>query len=81
MTDVSLTKAALVEEVARVADLTKKHAEVFVDTVFRSIVGTLHRGEKIELLGFAYSTATNYIRNLYHCLADLPLPQTVHTFV
>lgn len=47
-----MTKAALVEEVARVADLTKKHAEIIVDTVFRSIVDALHRGEKVELRGF-----------------------------
>lgn len=48
----SMTKAVLVEEVARVADLTKKHSEVIVDTVFRSIVEALHRGDKIELRGF-----------------------------
>ena len=48
----SITKAALVEEVARVADLTKKHSEVIVETVFRSIIEALHRGEKIELRGF-----------------------------
>ena len=47
-----MTKAALVEEVARVADLTKKHAEVIVETVFRSITDALRRGEKIELRGF-----------------------------
>ena len=52
VTEGSMTKAALVEEVARVADLTKKHAEIIVDTVFRSIVDALHRGEKIELRGF-----------------------------
>lgn len=48
----SVTKAALVEEVSRAADLTKKHSEVIVDAVFRSIVTALHRGEKIELRGF-----------------------------
>ncbi len=48
----SVTKAALVEEVSRAADLTKKHAEVIVDTVFRSIITALRRGEKIELRGF-----------------------------
>ena len=48
----SMTKAVLVEEVARVAGLTKKHSEIIVDTVFRSIVDALHRGEKIELRGF-----------------------------
>ena len=48
----SMTKAALVEEVARVAELTKKHSEVIVDAVFESIINALQRGEKIELRGF-----------------------------
>ena len=48
----STTKAELVEEVSRVSDLTKKHSEVIVDTVFKSIIEALHRGEKIELRGF-----------------------------
>ena len=47
-----MTKAALVEEVARISELTKKHAEVIVDTVFLSIIEALQRGEKIELRGF-----------------------------
>ena len=47
-----MTKAVLVEEVARATDLTKKDAEVIVDTVFRCIIDALRRGEKIELRGF-----------------------------
>jgi integration host factor subunit beta len=47
-----MTKAELVEEVSRVSDLTKKHSELIVDTVFKSIIDALHRGEKIELRGF-----------------------------
>ena len=47
-----MTKAELVEEVARTTDLTKKHAEIIVNTVFDSIVDTLKAGEKIELRGF-----------------------------
>ena len=47
-----MTKAELVEEVSRVSDLTKKHSEVIVDTVFKSIITALQRGEKIELRGF-----------------------------
>jgi integration host factor subunit beta len=47
-----MTKAELVEEVSRVSDLTKKHSEVIVETVFRSIISALQRGEKIELRGF-----------------------------
>lgn len=48
----SMTKAELVEEVSRVSDLTKKHSELIVETVFRSIIDALQRGEKIELRGF-----------------------------
>ena len=47
-----MTKAELVEEVSRVSDLTKKHSEVIVETVFKSIVDALQRGDKIELRGF-----------------------------
>ena len=52
MTNGGLTKAALIEEVAHVADLTKKRAELVVDTVFGGIVEALRRGEKVELRGF-----------------------------
>jgi len=47
-----MTKAELVEEVARVSELTKKHSEVIVDTVFDSIIEALHKDEKNELRGF-----------------------------
>ncbi len=47
-----MTKAELVEEVAKSTQLTKKHAEIIVNTVFESIVDTLKAGEKIELRGF-----------------------------
>lgn len=47
-----MTKAELVEEVARNTQLTKKHAEIIVNTVFDSIVDSLKSGEKIELRGF-----------------------------
>ena len=47
-----MTKAELVEDVARAAELTKKDAERLVELVFESIIETLNRGEKIELRGF-----------------------------
>ena len=37
---------------AHVAGLTKKCAEIIVDTVFGNIVAALHQGEKVELRGF-----------------------------
>jgi integration host factor subunit beta len=48
----SMTKAELVEDVARAAELTKKDAERLVEIVFESIIDTLNKGEKIELRGF-----------------------------
>ena len=47
-----MTKAELVEQVARNTQVTKKHAERIVNTVFESIVDSLRDGEKIELRGF-----------------------------
>ena len=47
-----MTKAELVEDVARAAELTKKDAERLVEIVFESIIDTLNHGEKIELRGF-----------------------------
>jgi integration host factor subunit beta len=48
----TMTKAELVEEVARASELNKRDAEVIVETVFDSIISALHRGEKVELRGF-----------------------------
>jgi integration host factor subunit beta len=48
----TMTKAELVEEVARAAELTKKDSEVIVEEVFKNIIEALNRGEKIELRGF-----------------------------
>lgn len=48
----AMTKADLVEQVAHTTALTKKHAELIVNTVFESIVESLREGDKIELRGF-----------------------------
>ncbi len=47
-----LTKAELVEEVAKATQVTKKQAEEIVNTVFQTIVESLRSGKKIELRGF-----------------------------
>lgn len=47
-----MTKAELVDEVARAVQLTKKQAETIVNIVFDSIVDSLRAGQKIELRGF-----------------------------
>ena len=47
-----MTKADLVERVAKEADMTKKDAEQLVEIVFDTIINTLNSGEKLELRGF-----------------------------
>jgi integration host factor subunit beta len=47
-----MTKADLVEKVSVEAEMTKKDAEQLVEIVFDSIIGSLNKGEKIELRGF-----------------------------
>ena len=47
-----MTKAELIEEVSKVVEMTRKDSEEIVETIFDSIVGSLHKGEKIEIRGF-----------------------------
>ena len=47
-----MTKADLVEEVVKVSGLSKKDAEIIVNSVFSSITEALHNDDKIELRGF-----------------------------
>jgi integration host factor subunit beta len=52
MTDSTMTKADLVEEVVRVAELPRKESEAIVETIFESIIGALQGGDRIEIRGF-----------------------------
>ena len=47
-----MTKADLVEEVAKVTELTRKDSEVIVDTLFESVIKALRVGDKLEVRGF-----------------------------
>jgi integration host factor subunit beta len=47
-----MTKADLIDEVARVVEMTRKDSEIIVETIFDSVVRSLHQGEKIEIRGF-----------------------------
>jgi integration host factor subunit beta len=47
-----MTKADLVEEVAKVTELTRKDSEVIVDTLFESVIKALRAGDKLEVRGF-----------------------------
>jgi len=48
----TLTKADLIEEVLRITELPRKESETIVETIFESIIGSLQKGQKIEIRGF-----------------------------
>ena len=52
MTEATMTKADLVEEVIKVTQLPRKEAEVTVETIFESVILALQSGDKIEIRGF-----------------------------
>jgi integration host factor subunit beta len=52
MTDATLKKADLVEELVRVTDLPRQESEAVVETMFGSIISALQSGDRIEIRGF-----------------------------
>lgn len=47
-----MTKADLIEEVSRVVEVSRKEAEVIVETILDSIVKSLRGNDKVEIRGF-----------------------------
>jgi integration host factor subunit beta len=48
----TVTKAELVEEVAKVTELPRKDSEAAVEVIFESIIAALQADDKIEIRGF-----------------------------
>ncbi len=48
----TMTKAHLVEQVAKQADIPRKQADQVVQVILESITNALQSGEKVELRGF-----------------------------
>lgn len=47
-----MTKADLIEEVARVVEFSRKDSEIIVEAIFDSVVRALKEDDKIEIRGF-----------------------------
>lgn len=47
-----MTKAELIEDISRAAEMSRKDSEIVVETIFDSIVKSLRSGDKIEIRGF-----------------------------
>jgi transposase len=46
-----------------------------------SVEGLNNKAKIISHKAYGFRSAKNYILNLYHCMADLPQPKLVHTFM
>ena len=60
-----MTKAELIDDVSRVAELSRKDSETIVETIFESIVKSLRGGDKIEIRGFG-SFRTRQLQDMNH---------------
>ncbi len=47
-----MTKAELVDQVTALGDLTRRDADIIVETIFDGMIGALRAEEKIEIRGF-----------------------------
>ena len=74
-----MTKADLIDEISRLAEVTRKDSEVIVETIFDSIVRSLRAGDKIEIRGFgSFRTRQRKPRigrNPNRPETDVPIPQ------
>src|SRR6266508_1635025 len=57
-----MTKAELIEEVAKLASLTKKETELIVNTIFDNITEALSKGDKVELRDSGASASASVTR-------------------
>ena len=47
-----MTKADLIDNVARAVQMSRKDSEIIVETIFESVVKSLRTGDKVEIRGF-----------------------------
>jgi transposase len=46
-----------------------------------SVEGLNNKAKVVSYRAYGFKSAKNYILNLYHCLADLPMPKLMHSFM
>ena len=82
----SLVAESEIKPMQEVAKLIKRHEEniltYFDMPISNGIVeGLNNKAKVISHRAYGFRTAKNYILNLYHCMADLTMPTTLHRFV
>ena len=56
----TMTKGALIEEIAEIRDLNLKRAEVIVNKIFDTMTDALVDGNRVEIRGFGSFEVRNY---------------------
>jgi len=56
----TMTKGALIEEIAEIRDLNLKRAEVIVNKIFDTMTDALVEGNRVEIRGFGSFEVRNY---------------------
>ena len=56
-----MTKADLIERVAKASVITQDRAAIVVNAVFEQMVEAMKRGERIEVRGFGNFTVRDYV--------------------
>ena len=56
----TMTKGALIEEIAEILDLNLKRAEVIVNKIFDAMTEALVQGNRVEIRGFGSFEVRNY---------------------
>lgn len=56
----TMTKGALIEEIAEIRDLNLKRAEVIVNKIFDAMTEALVQGNRVEIRGFGSFEVRNY---------------------
>jgi len=46
-----------------------------------SVEGLNNKAKVVSHRAYGFRSAKTYILNLYHCLADLPTPELLHSFM
>ena len=52
MNETAITRARLAQEVSESAGISRREADLIVETVFDAIAGALRSGEEVEIRGF-----------------------------
>ena len=83
---IKLLNKAVASEISAIIQYTNQHEKASLlalrqkNTPMEAIIDT-NKAKVVSHRAYGFRSAKNYILNLYHCMADLPMPFLLHSFV